>query len=1257
MTKHIYRGEWVTNVGYFKDQAVKFGDIYYIANKPNANKQPNISPSDWRKANGDTSVSTEPIKASYDALNALGRDINDMLDDNGLYMFPSKKSLSTGNVLTWDGYTLFAYSESLDVPEAYDNHHFHKMGIKMMYDIARTYYNENKDSMPNITGIYIMQGDRKINVVTQGFSVAAVEAVGFSINAPVHVIAGDYKADLLLSQTTKLGTSSEDVAFPIIGGNDYRLFPIIKISRGRIFDNGGYKKYIFRMEEDSISEVLVSEKNDRTEYEFVHKEGTDVPLNRLNAVYESSLGFNSFSPSMLSVSQKEIYNNIKTNKFCIYTPDILIDKGISISSNLFIKSIKKVGFDISYNGILSNMNGVSKSYDNKYASLFSNGKYDDGNKLTTYHNSIYDEDTDMRYFEYSKTSYRDTNNQVFSSQSTIINSNIINGVYGFSTRMKSIIEVFGFDYKTGVEDSLSSTIESFVSASRNELFASGVIVNRYRWDHNDDISGDIKVGEDQEFKNEANQYRYYPFGYRLGKALVYPQGTDSGHSTSIPQIFTNLSMQSLPYVGVKLPARHKYSSMASLNTGEPSYQDLHNAIVNLCIYEDNKTYKEAIRNEFNMLSETYKVIEYTDTWNVEGENLVLNSDKYKSSSNYWITWYEMSEKWVTGETYTVAIKGKLNPGQRFGLYRGWGNGEGKIIEDKGELLHILTFECPAKAPSDDSNDKIVSIFSIDEPNAKHGYIEWIKIEKGDTFTGYSKAPQDEILLRGDIFSQKTFMRVIRWSDLPDVMTTPKEGWDWSYSWKYGQAINVYLQSRVNTYLRSVTHDSTYINDALRDYDNREDAIANFIWKNTSMRYMNESWRTNEGYNVTHGLLQLQPFNETVMKRTYEASNRIYVSNAHVGGAIADAYREIPAGQYRDYNFDGGEIVALAKFNNMLFSIQRSAMLQHYTSKKLTQSEDSSTIITGNKEVLSDQFRELAAYGSQHRDSIVEGMMGIYGIDWNREKIWRITQKHGEQGGVFYVAEDLATSKQAYDIFKLIKTDDKPLDETVYDKGGIVSAYDEQNKLVLFTFHYLKNGVKKYQTLGFSEEIDAFIGFYDYSNNIYMKLDGRLFGYSAAEKKQDVNDLWEHNTHDEYLNIYDSHKPLELEFIVNCASEQQNASQFEKEFMSHLISSSHLKFNVIDWETEWQDSSLSFNTTDFWNEPEYREHTWRVPIVYNTNTYPDGPLGPEVFKAFENDSAIRGQWLKVKLKYVPLNGQEYIQFYIKNVITNFIISYS
>ena len=40
--------------------------------------------------------------------------------------------------------------------------------------------------------------------------------------------------------------------------------------------------------------------------------------------------------------------------------------------------------------------------------------------------------------------------------------------------------------------------------------------------------------------------------------------------------------------------------------------------------------------------------------------------------------------------------------------------------------------------------------------------------------------------------------------------------------------------------------------------------------------------------------------------------------------------------------------------------------------------------------------------------------------------------------------------------------------------------------------------------------------------------------------------------------------------------------------------------------------------------------------------------------------MRGQWLKVKLKYVPKKvGGKYkdVQFYIKNVITNFIISFT
>jgi hypothetical protein len=61
------------------------------------------------------------------------------------------------------------------------------------------------------------------------------------------------------------------------------------------------------------------------------------------------------------------------------------------------------------------------------------------------------------------------------------------------------------------------------------------------------------------------------------------------------------------------------------------------------------------------------------------------------------------------------------------------------------------------------------------------------------------------------------------------------------------------------------------------------------------------------------------------------------------------------------------------------------------------------------------------------------------------------------------------------------------------------------------------------------------------------------------------------------------------------------------------------------------------------DPEYTEDCWRIPVSVQTSVTVDG---------FEADSNIRGRWMKV-----IITGTKTVQVFIKNIITNFILSKS
>lgn len=1260
--KYTYAGKW-SSKSYEKDIAVLHDEKYYRS-------EDETTPSDIPGISIRWTLIRHSIKEDAVSINDYDTFVSDpMAYDNGnsegLYQFPNKDILASS------------------VP--INQRHFHKMGVQMMYQFAMAYYHANKETMPNITGVYIMQGDRKKNVITQGFSVAAVEAVGFRTTIETALSEAPQGTTFMrrLQQSVKLGTSKNDIAFPLIS-NDTKVsrFPVIQITRGVKTRSGSQVDLVWRMEEDAMSEMPVVRKEELTpDYTNIGYQVFKSSGGVLRKVFAAE--------SMSKDSSDNTYiKNTTTNKFCVFTPDILLDRSMSVSTDLFVKPILKIRDE----KITSLTEGADRETEDKMSAIGYRGVHDDENVVRRYNRNLvfgYGQPASNYYkikdYRWSYLHQPNIKSQsIFKVNAIAVQENQIYTDYGFSSRMNSLIDVFGFDYRSGKDADISTTLTSFLNASRQSLYDAGIMINRVRANTSDNISNQQPhIGVYPFHKDGGEIAKKYPFGFRYGAVGDY--NSDSNPNNSLLQIVTNPSMRTMPYIGLVRDRVGRYGDQSDSYPGYlrmsdsgkmevydiDDYKSLHNSIVNLCKYRNEDEYMSIELARFNIINEQYKIIAFNDVTDKisKGVNPNLVPDSFINESSNLEAFAHRQVMLKEGVQYTLSANGNAKNaknGKRLRVII-YNNNLSPRLE---EYLDITTSENSISSVTFMGREGLATIatFYSDHTEPRDGSvtINWYKLEEGDTFTGYNKAQDDHKYYKGDVFSQKTFMRAIRWSGLPEIMTTPGKIWDWSHSWKFGQAIYIYLQSFTNTYLRLADHDSIYYPYNKRFFTTDKEAIDSFVWRNESKRYMKESWRTNDGYNVTSGLIKLYGYDELLMKSGNELPNRIYVSSTHVGGALIDQYRHIPAGQYMDYNFVGGDILALANFKDYLFSIQKTAIIQHFLGDRLIESDDSSSIIVGTQGLLNKQFRQLESYGTQHKESVVNGLMGVYGVDWDREKIWRIKREYGAEGQVYFVTENLIDSTNAYDLFKFIKKNysGDTLPQEIYpvssiDAKGIISTYDDDNKQIQFTFHLgTKENKHEYYTLVFNEEQNAFVGFLSYDASFYMNRSGKVLSFAYGQG----NSLYEHST-GSHLHMYEKVQPMELEFVINGVAEENNAGTFEKEFHSHLINASHEEFDLVEWSTEWQSSSknpfVSSDGSMFWADPYYKEHIWTVPIM-NDSSSNKGPLGSNNFSTFEADSKMRGQWLKVKLKYVPKKvGNEYkdVQFYIKNVITNFIISFT
>lgn len=154
-----------------------------------------------------------------------------------------------------------------------------------------------------------------------------------------------------------------------------------------------------------------------------------------------------------------------------------------------------------------------------------------------------------------------------------------------------------------------------------------------------------------------------------------------------------------------------------------------------------------IQGKPNNLATTENIKTAVDGVQIGGRNLVLRSKLNVTNNSYGIVSIMLSEEPKVGEELTVTIKGVLGSGKRvFTLYNKSGSQELCVLQDKGNGIFQSTFNWR----SDPTNPKLLVIYIYDSSVVVNSTIEWIKIERGNTATDWSPAPEDFDFFKGNI---------------------------------------------------------------------------------------------------------------------------------------------------------------------------------------------------------------------------------------------------------------------------------------------------------------------------------------------------------------------------------------------------------------------------------------------------------------------------------------------------------------------------
>ena len=125
--------------------------------------------------------------------------------------------------------------------------------------------------------------------------------------------------------------------------------------------------------------------------------------------------------------------------------------------------------------------------------------------------------------------------------------------------------------------------------------------------------------------------------------------------------------------------------------------------------------------------------------NIGGKNLLYNSNRRSTNSNYCIATYRLTEDIREGDLLTVTIKGQLGSGKTaFALYDQFGNVEQTSLFNKGNGIYQNTFNFKNGI----GDKRVLTIWVYPSNIVVDSTIEWIKLERGNKATDWSPAPED-----------------------------------------------------------------------------------------------------------------------------------------------------------------------------------------------------------------------------------------------------------------------------------------------------------------------------------------------------------------------------------------------------------------------------------------------------------------------------------------------------------------------------------
>lgn len=379
------------------------------------------------------------------------------------------------------------------------------------------------------------------------------------------------------------------------------------------------------------------------------------------------------------------------------------------------------------------------------------------------------------------------------------------------------------------------------------------------------------------------------------------------------------------------------------------------------------------------------------------------------------------------------------------------------------------------------------------------------------------------------------------------------------------------------------------------------------------------------------------------------TNQVMYSDIGVNDGYQNGLRVFRIGNHRDYNTSYGSLTKIINFNGTIILVFQHGICtisqNEQNGLKQVQSDNEINVYNILPEiptVVSD------IYGAKYIESVIQTSKGIYGLDTDAKRIWRLSSN-----GFEIISDNFINSFLQKNINLSISNNS--VNYSIENRKVIATHYNVHKQDVMFTI-YDTNSTS--WNICYNELLQRWITFYSWVPLVSCNINNIMYTFDA-QNTGESNWLYKHNVGAQPCYWYGEQHPFEFEFSVIdnplthkifdnliIISNNSEPESFHYTIVGDCYNFAEQK-NFMYFRQEATNALLQANVQNYYIKPdeEFLTKTFAdlparsalFPIVY----YTEKPDNNKLYSQWVEMTDVRGEYSYAHLSGTTLNrnGQE------------------